>query len=346
MPFVFAGTGAAAGASSRAWPQRLVAPEIVNVAAHTVSAGALYQLVSKTLTPIRGPYVLERRELRSGVVRKGPTFSVGNIVMASGYLWVSGASASRPRLFQVDPKSLEIVRSISLPKAPTPYPWVAVIAGPDQSLWVGTSTTLRRVDVATGRLLNTVSAPPRLAVALLDVDPSRAHLYVSMSHVVKGGLDGGVVVEYDARSGREIAEADRGLIAYASAGPGLTAVPGGVWASFRTGMLGLTIHLRQGDLAEVAPPSKKVAQAPANSLFHWPMSASTIYAGGSLWIANEAGFIACLDPQTAKVRASERLPPMQAPTFIGADAGSRRLFIVGDTGRGVVEVTPPRRCWQ
>lgn len=342
-----AATPVVATSSASSWPQHLTAAEGLNVAAHIVSGETLYQLVSKTLSPIRGPYVLERRDLRTEARSTGPQFPVGNITLASGYLWVNGASASRPQLYEVDPKSLRIIRSIKFPKGPTPYPFLAVTAGPERSLWVGTSNMLHRIDVASGRVLTSMPAPAGLAVGYLDIDPVGRHLYASMAHVdAKGGLSGGAVFEYDARSGRKLAEADSGLITYSVAGAGLTAVPGGVWASFRTGMLGLTIHLRQRDLAEMAPPGKKVALSPANTLFHWPMSASTFYAGGALWVANESGIIACLDPQTAKVRASERIPPDEAPAFVGVDLGSRTLFIVGATGRGVMTIRPPQRCWR
>ena len=340
--------GASAGRSS-AWPQHLVAAENLNVSTQVVADGELYELLSQTLTPTRGPYRLRRRDLRSGAVRTGPLVFgnynyTNSLVFASGHLWIDGVRASRPTLIEVDPRTLHIVRSMEFPKDPTPYPWIAITAGPDHSVWVGTSHTLRRVDVATGKTITTVPGPTGFAVGDLSVDPSGAHLYVSAAHVVKGGLEGNAVFEYDADSGRRLAAATTGVVTYSVGGAALTAVPGGVWASFRTGMLGLTIHLRQSDLALRSPPGKAIAKSPANGLFHWPMSASTIYGGGSLWIANESGFIACLDPQTATVRASERIPQSEAPSIVGIDSNAHALYIVGATGRGVIEVTTPAGC--
>jgi ligand-binding sensor domain-containing protein len=339
----------AAGTRPAAWPQRLVAAESLNVSTQLVAGQAVYELVSQTLTPMHGPYLLRRRDLRTGAVRNGPRFSfangVGNLVFASGYLWVNGARVSRRTLIQIDPRTLRVVRTINLANAHAPYPWLAVTSGPGRSVWVGTSDGLRRIDVASGKVLTAVPAPPGFAVAALAVDPAGTHLYVSTAHVVKGGLEGGAVFEYDARSGHQLAQATSGPITYSVAGASLTAVPGGVWASFRTGLLGLTIHLRRSDLALVSPPGEKIAQSPANGLFHWPMSASTIYGGGSLWIANESGVIACLDPRTAKVRAGEKIPPSEVPSFVGIDSSAKQLFVVGPTGHGVVRITPPRRCW-
>lgn len=129
--------------------------------------------------------------------------------------------------------------------------------------------------------------------------------------MVSGGVEGNEALEYDARSGRRLATASSGLITYSVAAAALTAVPGGVWASFRTGMMGLTIHLRQQDLAPVAPPGPGIEWQPATGVFHWPMYATTAYGGGALWLANQVGIVACLDPQTGEVRASERVRQSQ-----------------------------------
>lgn len=191
----------------------------------------------------------------------------------------------------------------------------------------------------------TVAAPPWLAVGDLALDPSGHYLYVSMANEVKGGLEGGTVFEYDARTGRELARAPAGPpLSYSVAGATLTAVPGGVWASFRTGMLGLTIHLRQHDLVLQAQPGPRVASTPANGLFHWPMDATTVYGGGSLWLANEAGIIACLDPATGAVRAREHVPTSQTPDLVSVDTTDHHLF--ARAGNQVVQITPPQTCWR
>jgi hypothetical protein len=82
--------------------------------------------------------------------------------------------------------------------------------------------------------------------------PAGTTLYVS----AYGGRAGGVILEYDARTGRRLAAASGVPIRYALAGAELTAVPGGVWASFRTGMEGLTIHLGAPGLRMTTPPRR------------------------------------------------------------------------------------------
>ncbi len=102
------------------------------------------------------------------------------------------------------------------------------------------------------------------------------------------------------RAVRTPARTQFGTRARRLAGVALTAMPGGVWASFRTGMLGLTIHLGQHDLAMITPPGPGVAQRPANGLFQWPMSATTVYGGGALWLVNEAGSSPASIPKPAQ----------------------------------------------
>jgi hypothetical protein len=281
------------------------------------------------------------------VVRKGPVLPVRHLAVASGYLWVYGAAGGgpQPRVSQVDPRTLELIRRVHLPAIPArTYPAVAVTAGPGGSVWIGSFRALLRVDAATGAVLARAMLPTGLAVSDISVDPGRGHLYVSAAHLVNGGIEGNEVFEYDARSGRRLAVAASGLITDSVAGAALTAVPGGVWASFRTGMLGLTIHLRQTDLAVIAPLGLGIAQTPATGIFHWPMYATTVYGGGALWLANQTGIVACLNPRTGKVGAREKvLQGRLIYQLLAADPVSRQVFAVG--ARGLVRISPPRRCW-
>lgn len=337
---------------STPWPSRtmlresmveLISDQLVDPA-----AGAVFLLVSKTNTPVRGPWVLCRISLATGAVRLGPTFPVGGLAMASGYLWVYGAPGPgfQPVVTEVNPVTLQRVRPIRLPSVPASFGGVPVMitAGPAGSVWIGSYRTLLRVSVSTGTPLARVTLPPGLAGGDASVDPVGATLYVSAAHVVRGGMGGLVVLEYDARTGRKLAAASGGLIRDSVAGAALTAVPGGVWASFRTGMLGLTIHLGANGLRMIAPPGPRIALAPATGVFHWPMYETTTYGGGALWVANQVGIVACLDPRTGTIRASEHLPQAQLIYQLDAtDPPARTIFALhnGD----LVQITPPRRCW-
>jgi streptogramin lyase len=312
------------------------------------AAGTAYALVAKTNTPMQGPWVLRRTDLRSGAVRRGPTFPVGGLTMASGYLWIYGppGAAPQPVISQVNPVTLARVRSIPLAPVPASSDGqpLTVAAGPGDSVWIGSDQTLLRVSASTGVGLTRVRLPPGLAVSDISMDPAGRNLYASAAHVVSGGIEGNQVLEYDARSGRRLATAASGLITYSVAGAALTAVPGGVWASFRTGMLGLTIHLRQQDLAQIAPPEPGITWQPATGVFHWPMDATTLYGGGALWLANQAGIVACLDPRTGEIRASEHVRQSQLIYQLLAVNPELHAIYALNTSE-LLQITPPRRCW-
>jgi len=334
----------AAGRAAPAWPARSLVVESPNVSSQVLSGGYLFTSVSQT-PRLRGPFLLERTSLETGVVRRGPRFSLDALAVAAGRVWLFPSCVRQPRLVEVDPRRLAVVRAVRLPTGSDPCAGVALATGPDGSVWIGSSRTLLRIDAATGATLAHITLPARLRTGQVAVDPSGRSLYVSAAHAADGGIAGAELFEYDAVSGRLLAHASRGPIAFSTAGAALTAVPGGVWASFNTGNLGVTIHLRQRDLALVAPPGLGVF-TDGGRLFHWAMWGETVYGGGALWLANQGRFVACIDAQTGKVRASTRLPPSLEPDLLGVDAAAQRLYILDGSGqpRHVVELTPPRRC--
>jgi hypothetical protein len=346
-------TLAAQRRESTPWPSRAILREsMVELIADQVvdpAARAVFLLVSETNTPARGPWVLCRISLGTGAVRLGPTFAGGGLAVASGRLWVysTPGRGSRPAVSEVDPVTLQRVRPVPLPSVPASFGGVpaTVTAGPAGSAWIGSYRTLLRLSVSTGTPLTKVTLPLGLAVSDVAEDPAGMTLYVSAAHVdPRGGIGGLVMLEYDARTGRMLAAASGGLIRDSVAGAALTAVPGGVWASFRTGMLGLTIHLGAKDLRIIAPPGPGVALTPATGVFHWPMYESTTYGGGILWVANQAGIVACLDPRTGAIRASEHLRQSQLIYQIESIDPTARMIFAFDNG-DLLRITPPRRCW-
>jgi hypothetical protein len=282
-----------------------------------------------------------RVSLVTGAVQEGPTFPVGSLAMASGHLWVYGApgTGTPPVITEINPLTLRRVRPISVPSGS-----VTVTAGPAGSVWIGSNRTLLRLSASTGATLTRVALPSGLAADDVSVNPGHATLYASAAHVVRGGMSGLVMLEYDARTGRKLAAANGGLISDSVMGATLIAVPGGTWASFRTGMLGLTIHLGAKGLRAIAPPGPGIGLTPANGVFHWPMYETTAYGGGALWVANQIGIVACLDARTGKVRASERVPESHLIYSIDAIDSTTRVIYALDAG-GLLRITPPRECW-
>jgi len=338
--------------SAASWPERSLLrqspAEPVSDQVISPTTDTAYALTSRTRAPAQRPYILECTGPRTGGVHTGPRFSVGSLALVSGYLWIYGTPepGSLPVISQVSQATLTRIRSVPLPPRPAGPGGPAFAAGPDDSVWIGYAQTLLRVDAATGAVVTRVTLPPGLGVSNISADPARTTLYVSAARAVRGGFEGLVMLEYDARSGRQLAAASSGVLRYSVAGASLTAVPGGVWVSFRTGMLGLTVHLRRTGLRMIAPPGPGIAQSPASGPFHWPMFEVTAYGGGALWLANQLGIVACLDPRSGTVRASERIGRARQLIYSLQAIDPVRRAIYASTQWALVQISPPRRCWR
>jgi hypothetical protein len=334
-----AGQAAPAGGS---WPSRTVLRESVRVRSATQvlspARGADFALV-----PVNRPetvFQLRRISLASGAVQSGPRFRVSGLRLASGFLWVygplySGPHSSRVRLVlhQVSPSSLRLIRSWTL--LPTrrllSVSYVSVAPGPGQTVWVGFRRTLRLVSVTSGATLRRARVPAGFSITDVATDPRRQRLYAAATPP----LGGGAVFEYQACSGLLLASATGKPVDFAVAGSDLTAVPGGVWSSFRTGMMGLTVLLRARDLSAV-PLHRPI--------FEWGMWATTIYGGGALWLATMERTVACIGPRSGAVRVRTTLPGLgDSAQLLTADPGRHLVYAVGK--HGVVAISPPPSCW-
>jgi hypothetical protein len=75
------------------------------------------------------------------------------------------------------------------------------------------------------------------------------------------------------------------------------------------------------------------------------MGASTLYAAGSLWIENQWGVLACVNPASGAVFASEqsRQPSAIFMTLLGTQQTSHHLLAA--LGDEVISITAPKGCW-
>jgi hypothetical protein len=130
-------------------------------------------------------------------------------------------------------------------------------------------------------------------------------------------------------------------VAAVNAGGGmLTAAPGGVWVSFRTGMLGQTVLLRQHDLRPVKLPGA----GSRYSLFTWPMGASTAYAAPSLYLVQSASAVAgCVSPRTGHIRARGHIAGHpEVDELLGSTQHGRVLYAAAS--KGVLAIRLPAAC--
>lgn len=307
------------------------------------ATGMVYALVPRKPAATTGPSVLEAIDWHTGAVRRGGTYQPGKLALADGRLWVYGT-----RVAEVEPKGLTTVRYVQLPAVPGQYGSAApVAAGPAGSVWIGTSRALLRVSARSGAALNRVALPAGLELTGIAADANGGDLYVSAGHEAGGGVEGAEVLEYAAGSGHLLATADRSPISDSVAGAQLTGVPGGVWVSFRTGMLGLSVLLSSRRLAVVKAGDPGSS---ATNTYHWAMSSQSVYGGGTLFVTTSTGLVACVNPASGKVLATEHVAsPGAAPSeLLTVSPAARDLtgVITDPTKAELVSLSPPRACWR
>jgi hypothetical protein len=316
---------------------------------------AAYELVARR--PGTGPFRLWRIGLSArsgrvtGAVRRGPAFPVSTVSVAGGFAWVSGdlraaaSASSRPVLYQVNPRTLAIVASWRLPGRVGGYVPVSVAAGPAGTVWVGWGGSLRQMRTRTGATVRQVGLPAGLLASDIAVNPAARYLYVAG----EGRLGGVTALEYAAGTGRLLATAARSALRFSVGGAALTAVPGGVWASFRTGMLGQTVLLRQAGLGSVPLPASYLPGVPPASVqpdfYHYAMGASTAY-GGALWLTQgTGGLTGCAAPGTGQVRSVATLRLLAGGgELLAVRPAARQVFAVGPSG--LIVITAPAHCWR
>jgi hypothetical protein len=166
--------------------------------------------------------------------------------------------------------------------------------------------------------------------------PSGRFLYVATSDRSGGRSP---VFEYNAATGRRLAKNTRSVTAASVGGGTLTAAPGGVWVSFRTGLAGLTVLLRQRDLRGVKLPGAGTA----HSLFSWQMGASTTYAPPSLFLVQTGRLAGCVNPATGHIRARGSVSGHgEIDQLSGFGPAGADLYAV--SSHGVIAIRPPAAC--
>ncbi len=131
----------------------------------------------------------------------------------------------------------------------------------------------------------------------------------------------------------------RGVTAANVGGGTLTAAPGGVWVSFRTGMAGLTVLLRQRDLRAVRLPGAGTA----HSLFSWQMWASTTYAAPWLYLVQIGRLAGCMNPATGHIRALGSVSGhVEIDQLFGVGPYGSELYAASP--HGVIAIRPPAAC--
>jgi hypothetical protein len=350
-----AGSPARTVVSQAPWPERRIVPEpdtlrYVNQVLDP-AAGILFALVPTAAAAQYGPYVLEAIDLRTGRVRTGASYRGSFFSLASGYLWVYvDPGPHKPTVLdQVSPGTLTTIRPVPMPQMTDP---ASVVPGPPGSVWAGAGRTLLRVSVNSGTVLARAILPAGLLLTDLAAGPGGLNVYAAAARLVKPY--GAVVLEYAAGTGAPLDQFDGATLKWSAGGAWLTAVPGGVWVSFRTGMLGESGLLNARSLSPVSGFASGVdaGQSPVTgigSIYSWAMFSASAYGGGALWVTTTGGLVACVNPAAGTVRAQETAITGQALGVfaLAVDPAARELVaVIGTTSSiEVATITPPRDCW-
>ena len=345
----------------KTWPYKVLVKK-ASAQVFDPSIGRVYGLASE-VGDQPGPDLLEAFSLQGGEVNEGPTIGLGggfseNLSLADGSLWVGGSIGKGsqppgPELCQVNPVTLRLVRQVSLP-APQPGNGAGsatlVSPGSHDTVWVGYGNTLVHVDARTGAIGSTETVATG-SITSQATDPEDHLLYVSLSYpTIDGKMVNAAVEERMAISGKLLSTTSaKSPVTESVAGGELTALPDGVATSFRTGMMGETELLEAAGLTAITPPglapTYRGFDKPPGDVFSWPMGDSTFYAAGSLWIQNQWGVLACVNPITGAVFASEqpRRPSAIFMTLLGTQPASHQLLAA--FGDEVISISAPTACW-
>jgi len=278
---------------------------------------------------------IARLDLATRAVVRSPVFR-GSIWLADagGSLWTTAISGTGPglrHLYQLDPATLAVVRTIDLSVVRffgSPGQIVATPFG----LWVANGPNIVLVNPSDGAILRAVTANSDAEVGALAVDPSGNVLYVS-THV-SGEASAVDLSERDADTGRvRVVGSLRGFDLGVNS---LSATNDGVWVATPTGMMGFIAFRATSDLG--ASPSPRGLSG-TNGI-HGQV------AQGVLWVLDDmVGKLSCADPVTGHVSHTIDLAPLGQPSSVFSDTVASvdgRVFL--GAGDALLRISPRVAC--
>jgi hypothetical protein len=319
-----------------------------------------FALVSTGNAP-SSPQLLTSVGLRSGIVRSGPQVPGGSFLVTTGNrLYLVGPAALESN---GEPQALFRLRAVSLPTmglGPA-VPLGALGANGDAysgsisfqptgpsagDLWVGASGRLELIDPATGVVLMRTLPPAAEGYGVATEPDGR---FVDVSVLTQQPSVAGEVLEIDTATGAVV---DRLTKIFAIGAPALTAVPGGLWISYRGCMLGTSEHVVEPSLAIDTPftaASGSTRPVPGQSV---GMGEGATLVGDVVLLSDIFG-VACLSAAGTRPLASAVFPGgswSSAGRSWGAFAASgSTVYAVGTTSENgrdesIISVTLPAAC--
>lgn len=340
--------GAASAPLARPWPQRRVA---------VIPGGAEGYPLGGELTSSGADAVVEdgdvglgafarlyRVHLATGTVRRGSlVFDGAQLVRAGSSLAVverrtetvepsgdeaPGAGARGEEIRLLRPGSAAVEKATYLPRGVVS---VAPTSPTTGAVWVGEKGKVALVDVTHGRVLRTIPLPDasgRYGVSLSGRD------LAAMTNAI--GVRPIELYAVSLATGEVVGS--RGI---PGVGGYAVATPGGVWVSYRTGMLGTAELLSYPKLATLSPASARpyrLAPAPLPGTSQGMGIAVTV--DGPVTFLLDVSAIACVETSTGKLLADASLPAQQSFEPIGATGAE----LYGLSRHSLVAIEPPAAC--
>lgn len=253
---------------------------------------------------------------RSHPLRGGrTTYGQGRIAEAGNAVWVLGRQGQGGvgLIRRLDFRSLRSVGGVRVPGRPGAI--VATSAG----VWVAAGDTLFRLDMWSGARILSTQLPG--TITHLAASPDGNLLYASGPILAHDSVP---ILELSAWSGEILHRASL-CCADLNGVSSFAATPGGVFATFPTGMMAGVEFFSPGDLA--GRPSPRGAGG-SNGL-------QVAVGGGIVWLLDSQR-VTCFGPRTGRrglLRTTQTLP---RPPFVTVPSG-----IYADTYRGLARVIAP-----
>jgi hypothetical protein len=322
--------------SSTAWSEQVVplmpagsGPEAPGTP-YAASSGAIYGLAG-------APF---RYQAGGGAPVFGPSIpDASGLVLAGSSVWVvtNPGASDTAELYQLDPASLSVVSRQQIPVPLEPLPGsggedavqeaaVAASAG-STFFWLGAGTDLFKVNVTSGTWSGPYPAGEE--IDSMSIDPNGRLLYL-------GGqtLEGTAVAkELNATTGTTLRQVSEPA---AIAGIQVSATGNGVWISFRGGLAGSAELLSATGLARLEPPAG-FSNAASSETYEQIGGLLAEVSDGVLWVSGPS-VLACADPATAAVKASEVLGSQ-----VTIVAATGVLYASDPVGLAVID--PPAVCF-
>ncbi len=206
------------------------------------------------------------------------------------------------------------------------------------SVWVGTTGAVEELDLTIDKVMRRIALPE-------PAGQFEVSLYGSTLYAMANAVGSQPIEIYAVSLSSDKVVGSRAIL---GVGGYAVAVPGGVWISYRTGMLGTAVLLSYPSLTTKSPaPARLTSPAPLPGTSQGMGIAVTV-TGQTAWLVDISA-VSCVSATTGHVLADASLGSVYGGFSILGSVGQRLYALTGDRASGataVVELKVPATCWR